>query len=839
MKKREKQQILNLIKTMDRANQNLISLYKRNDRSTLISVLADEQESAILIGNRIEEIEGEEAQVVFLLEEYCELLWKITQEKGEKQYKTNIELLMFKLNQIKKLIEEFQETEKIEVVFLPYNASMWDCMETVWKAVKNDSGCNVYVIPIPYYELNPDGSVGEEHYEGMMFPEDVPIISYKQYNLQKHHPDVIYIHNPYDEYNRVTRVHPDFYCSVLRNYTDMLVYIPYFITNGRMPETHNYLPAYIYADKIILQTEEMIDDIHPDIPREKFLVLGSPKEERILWMETHKEQLDFPDEWKKKAEGKKVILFNVSISALLKLQDKMLDKIEEVFKAVGLRDDLILLWRPHPLLEATLSSMCMELVERYRKLMRWYKKKNIGILDQTADPGKAVVFADAYIGEKSSSIVELFRLVEKPRFFTAEKTYYQPTIDELKSEITYDICKLGEKLWFVTGELQMLCMYNLQSEKLEVIAPIPEVKSMSYVYVAGFEKKIILVPDKGTALCIYDVEKGEFVKKYFVDEYANDCFAGLVVYQKYLYLTPGNYPALVQFNMSTGEFQYFDQCIKDMLEEIKPKKQGYVFGWGLSSYDTQLYIASMHSNHVLIFDMETYSYEIRRIGEAADVYRGMVSDETYNWLITQDNPHIIRWNRETDEVTEYGIFPKGFYAGPAPFKNILDFGDRLYMFPRSANHICQLDKVSGEVSFARFELPFEEGAFASQFFEEQKQPYAFAKRITDSEMAVMSLYDNRLLVINTVTGECKSKKVRIENRLYWEFRRKERLLTEVWESDEMQISKYLECIGSELGDKLYKKGTWRQIGGLEKHIGENIHQEIKKIIITGGESNRV
>ena len=497
MRRRKKQQILNLMKTMQKANQRLSLLYNKSNKDDIISILADEQESALLIGNQIEETEGEEEPAVSVLEEYCELIWILTQEKDEKQYKTEIERLSILLRQAMGAVEEIQETEKTEVVFLPYNASMWDCMETVWRAAKDDPDCNVHVIPIPFFELNPDGSVGTEHYDGALFPKDVPITSYKEYELQKQQPDIIYIHNPYDEYNKVTRVHSDFYCSVLKNYTDLLVYIPYFITNGKMPETHSYLPAYIYADKIILQTEEMMDDIHPDIPREKFLVLGSPKEERILWMESHKEQIGFPEEWKKRAEGKKVIFFNVSISALLKLQGKMLDKIEEVFKAVGLRNDLILLWRPHPLLEATLSSMCMELVERYRKLMRWYKKKNIGILDQTADPGKAVVFADAYIGEKSSSIVELFRLVKKPRFFTTEKSYYQPAMDELNSEITYDIYKSGEELWFVTGELQMLCMYNLHSEKLEVVAPIPEVKSMSYVYVAGFEKKIILVPDKG------------------------------------------------------------------------------------------------------------------------------------------------------------------------------------------------------------------------------------------------------------------------------------------------------------------------------------------------------
>ena len=48
------------------------------------------------------------------------------------------------------------------LVFLPYKASMWDCMESVWRAaVEDEEHCKVYVVPIPYADLNPDHSVKE------------------------------------------------------------------------------------------------------------------------------------------------------------------------------------------------------------------------------------------------------------------------------------------------------------------------------------------------------------------------------------------------------------------------------------------------------------------------------------------------------------------------------------------------------------------------------------------------------------------------------------------------------------------------------------------------------
>ena len=119
-------------------------------------------------------------------------------------------------------------TEK-EVVFLPYKASMWDALEFAWRKKAAEPGCTALVIPIPYYDRNADTTLGERHYEINEFPADVPVISCEDYDFAGRHPDAIYIHNPYDEYNRVTCVDPRFFSRKLKQYTDELVYIPYFV----------------------------------------------------------------------------------------------------------------------------------------------------------------------------------------------------------------------------------------------------------------------------------------------------------------------------------------------------------------------------------------------------------------------------------------------------------------------------------------------------------------------------------------------------------------------------------------------------------------------------------
>lgn len=127
-------------------------------------------------------------------------------------------------------------TVRKEAVFLPYKASMWDSLESVWKAADEDENCDAYVIPISYYDKNPDGSFREMHYEADQYPAYVPITRYDTYDFEKHRPDMIYIHNLYDKYNLVTSVHPFFYSDNLKKYTEKLIYIPYFVLDEIKPD---------------------------------------------------------------------------------------------------------------------------------------------------------------------------------------------------------------------------------------------------------------------------------------------------------------------------------------------------------------------------------------------------------------------------------------------------------------------------------------------------------------------------------------------------------------------------------------------------------------------------
>ena len=120
--------------------------------------------------------------------------------------------------------------------------------------------------------------------------------------------------------------------------------------------------------------------------------------------------MEIPEAWEnilRKADGsrKKVILYNNSVSALLEHGEKMTEKMRSVFTVFReYQDTVALLWRPHPLIEATISSMRPGLWEEYRKIRDGYLEKGWGIYDDTADLDRAIAISDAYYGDPSSVV---------------------------------------------------------------------------------------------------------------------------------------------------------------------------------------------------------------------------------------------------------------------------------------------------------------------------------------------------------------------------------------------------------------------------------------------------
>jgi hypothetical protein len=442
MREFQKRQLLDIMTSLHTIHQESRHSLEQKAYQAVQTALSDCQEAAIQMGEAIEKIEGEGTEAVSWLERYCENVYdtSVSLEKitPQKFYKNLEEPLIKAENAVKHM------PARKEVVFFPYKASMWDSLESVYLAAREDENCDAYCVPIPYYDRRADGSLGQMHYEGNEYPKDIEVIDYRTYDVEGRHPDAVYIHNPYDEWNHVTCVPERYFAKNLRNCTEELVYIPYFVLGEIDPDNQQaidgmkhfcFTPGVIYAHKVIVQSENMrqiyineyikaakeagLPGEHQDrkFLEKKILGLGSPKFDKVL--NTRKENLDIPEEWLKvieKPDGnwKKIIFYNTSVSALLRHDEKMLEKIRSVFQTFrDNQNEVALLWRPHPLIKATIESMRPQLWEAYSKIVEQYRTEGFGIYDDTTDMDRAVILSDAYYGDPSS-VVQLYQKTGKP-----------------------------------------------------------------------------------------------------------------------------------------------------------------------------------------------------------------------------------------------------------------------------------------------------------------------------------------------------------------------------------------------------------------------------------------
>jgi hypothetical protein len=430
--KYKKKELLYTIDLLSQANQ-LIKNASAQNLMSMENTLMDCQTSAIRVGTYLD-TQGEKAEpIVRVLEDYCENIYQQSLNLNNVDICRKISKIIIKqLNQVSISINYDLPKDKTEIVFLPYNAAMWDSMESIWMAASDDETCDTYVIPIPYYEKNPYGSFGLMHYEGDRYPDYVPIIDWKEYLIPERRPDVIYIHNPYDDSNLVTSVHPAFYSVELKKYTDMLVYVPYFIgVNSHIEEHFCTTKGVLFANKVIVESEKVkrnyIDVIHKfeyeinckgifgDLDK-KILALGSPKLDCVKRFDNKKAEL--PKEWERiirRADGskKKIVLYNTTIDALLKSSDRYLDKIEETLDCFRNNDAAALLWRPHPLLKTTIRALREDLYLPYEKIVSRFIEERWGIFDESADVERAISISDAYYGDYSS-VITLYQATGKP-----------------------------------------------------------------------------------------------------------------------------------------------------------------------------------------------------------------------------------------------------------------------------------------------------------------------------------------------------------------------------------------------------------------------------------------
>ncbi|MGN0604494.1 MAG: hypothetical protein ACI4I2_11010 [Oscillospiraceae bacterium] len=734
MRKFMKKSILEIFQTMYEAHRNIKLFIEKKNFENANIILGDCQNTAIQIGEAIESSEGEGFVTVSYLEEYCEAVYEVSASisdnyNGNKAQKVLDKLLIKVENSVRNDIKV-----RLEIVFCPYKASMWDSLESVWKAADEDPDCDAYVVPIPYYDRNPDYSFGGFHYEGGDYPDYVHITHYEAYNFETRRPDVVYIHNPYDECNYVTSVDPRFYSSELKKYTEKLVYIPYFVVDDsrRIDKIEHYAlsPAVINSDIVVVQSEKVrqkymavllphygntLDAKH--MLENKILGLGSPKFDALI--HSKPEFSSLPEEWQKKIGdcSKKIILYNTHLSMLMAGDyEKSLIKLEQVLRYFKSRDDIVLLWRPHPLTIPTVKSTNPIAFEPYMQIVEKYKSEKWGIYDDSPDMDRAIALSDAYYGSESS-VVPIFKETGKPVLIQNIRC------NNMKKNEIFRIspsafCVVGDDIWMFHSMMNLLVKYNTVSKTTEIIGQLDGEENIRGTLISDMfytNGQLIMIPCWANSFHTYNIQNHCFTKIEFEkDNSVNGLFINSLRVGEKIYCVPFKSNCIVVFDMAS---QSIINCI-DIRSQIQ-RNYDYINNACLINDETIAFVTV--DSYINFFSLKTNKVESIFCGiENAKLTRIECCNNMI-FIVDMEHNTLNKWNAEGKKISVISSEKRYFSIFATDSKIVLDFEKEFKIYDICKN--CFEDMI--ERSLSEYNNSLDPDWMGSLFIESEGCLYEF------------------------------------------------------------------------------------------------------------------
>ena len=318
---------------LDRTEQIAPAIH-RGDAEAFTEAITTGQQLAITMGNLLEQMQGENCPIVSLLEQYCEIVYRIYESAQDSE----IPVLQQTLKEVREALEE-QIWSRKTILLLPMRTQDWAGMKPIWERVQKDPQCDVIVAPVPYYYKDYDGSPRTDTLAEIHFPEEVEVTDTGKMTaeyLELLRPEIIVIQNPYDAWNPVISVPQLFYSESLRKYTDRLIYVSPFTPqeytreNAREYSNMKYyvdMPGVVYADTIIVDSENRKRVYEEHLTESLGEDTADLWQDRIHVMEPEQEKIP-----EKTAKESRRILYGIGLGTYLEDQVAAGQKIQENLK---------------------------------------------------------------------------------------------------------------------------------------------------------------------------------------------------------------------------------------------------------------------------------------------------------------------------------------------------------------------------------------------------------------------------------------------------------------------------------------------------------------------------
>ena len=432
-----------------------------------------------------------------------------------------------------------------------------------------------------------------------------------------------------------------------------------------------------------------------------------------------------PSEWKEFLDDKHVLMLNTSINDLLVNSETILKKLYYFFLQVKKNSKIGIIWRPHPLLEATIKSLRPEMWEFYLKLMQFFLENKIGVLDKTPDITETIVLSDGYIGSSGSSVINLFAVTGKP-VFLFNNAFYGEVNDEDRRTLKFSgatVC--NNRLYLVCNYLNLLFSIDLNEEQKDIKCEselTDELKWRNpFGEIMNINGKLYPAPFFASDIIEYDIEKKDrsIIRK--KTEENRTKFWSLIRSGSSIFYLPIDKKLIGEYNVEKKKWTDHTKGMEALWEGIDRNVKMPLICGG-TEHEGKVYLSNGVDNRVLVISSATSKEWIILPGNPEMQIQVKGRSKEGMLLIDRKHPEILfcaPWDdlNRYDTWEKYEIPDDYLYEGISllnngPYGFFREVGSYIIVFPNKVPHMMKIHKETGEVKY-----------IAEDFWKGSEEPY--------------------------------------------------------------------------------------------------------------------
>lgn len=309
------------------------------------------------------------------------------------------------------------------------------------------------------------------------------------------------------------------------------------------------------------------------------------------------------------------------------------------------------------------------------------------------------------------------------------------------------------RAWFVEGINNILFCLNLDTNKCEFMACIPDENSDALLlnpFCVKCGKDIFCLPGCGEYIWIYDLESQQFSRISIDNPSRLQLTFDFWIYNDKIFAVSGELKKILEIDVETHEINNYYEVFEES-------------GWARSTMvDNIVYSVSITANKIYQFNLETKKTEKTLLAEITKKLYTICVDGEKFWMCGYGR-EIYVWERKEDRLITINDFPKDFgiyhfYQSMQETQDILDCGRKEYDLPTflysvlAGNYIWFIPFQTNRIIYINRES-YELSVFEINEEKETKESLLLANRVLGSKYLLEYVKNNRYIGLYSVKNK--------------------------------------------------------------------------------------